>query len=444
MILLQQRGFMQTGNHHNQLNKQICPLIDEIIFNNPINTILKFKKTLSLESKCSELIKEIIKDCEYNKEHKVKRSNALFNTTYLDRATICHSLNKLSFHFKTLKLSIRVKIIFPELLTHLIEKFERLGLAIKSCETIKAKHINERSSFNTFPTDVQIKIITSSSIFVENLKKLYTLDEPLLYRNILPLLIDEGFLKCRMDSYIDEFREIAPYLKTIAVSASLLYQSKINAKQLTSVQALTIDYSNFINLCANETYPGEFAEEIDEEIFHHLGSLPQIEKIELTGAAIYFEDSILSLKKLTNLHTLSLNVLDNSNFTNLTHLKSLKTLKLGFTAENHELAHLGIEISRMTHLKNLYLDLRMEKFLTIKDLRLIVMPSLENLNICYGSYSHHFKSYAIKADDLNDFLKKECPNTNIFLKNTNNYSSNLLSIAGIEEFKEISKLKFYS
>ncbi len=435
---------MQTENNHNQLNKQITPLIDEIIFNNPINSTLKFKKTLSLESKCSELIKEIIKDCEYNKEHKVKRSNSLFNTSYLDRATICQSLNKLSFHLKTLKLSSRVKIIFPELLIHLTEKFERLGLAIQSCEAIKAKHINERLSFNTFPTDIQIKIITSSSIFLESLKKLYTLDEPLLYRNILPLLIDEGFLKCRMDSYIEEFREIAPYLKSIVVSAPLLYQSKINAKQLTSVQSLRIDYSDFISLHAKETYPSEFAEEIDEEIFHHLGSLPQIEKIELTGAAIYFEDSILNLKKLTNLHTLSLNVLDNSSFTNFSHLTSLQTLKLGFTAESHELAQLGIEISRMTHLKNLFLDLRTDKFLTIKNLRMLVTPHLENLNICYGSYKFQGRSYNSDPEDLTDFLKKECPNTNIFIKKLSNYSSNLLSIAGIEEFKELSELKCYS
>jgi|GEM_PF-4335053 len=439
---------MQTNNNYNRLNKQIFPLIDEIIFNNPINSTLKFKKTLSLESKCSELIKEIIKDCEYNKEHKVKRSNALFNTTYLDRATICQSLNKLSLHVKTLKLSSRVKIIFPEFLIHLIEKFEGLRLAIKSCEAIKAKHINERSSFNAFPTDIQIKIITLSTEwpkfynFLEGLKKLYTLDETLLYRNILPLLINRSLFDCR--NIDQEFIEIAPHLKSIDVTALLLNRLKINAKQLSSAQSIKIHYQDFISLHAKETYPGEFAEEIDEEIFQHLGSLPQIEKIELTGADVYIEDSLLSLKKLTNLHTLSLNVLDNSNFTIFSHLTSLQTLKLGLTAENHELAQLGNEISRMTHLKNLYLDLRTEKLLTIKDLRLLVMPHLENLNICYGSYKLHDKSYDSDPHDLSDFLKKECPNTNIFLKIITNKASNSLSIAGIEEFKEILKVKYYS
>lgn len=430
-----------------QLHKQICPLIDEIITNHPINSTLKLKKKLSIESKCTELIKEIIKPCKYDWH---KKDNALFSTTYLDRATICHSLNKLSFHIKTLKLSSRVKVIFPEYLLHLTEKIERLEMAIKLCEAIKAKQINERSSFTAFPTDIQIKIITSVPFsdwpclhnFMSGLKHLYKLDEPLFYRIILPLLINEGLLKVnKMDSYPLEFREIAPYLKSIDVSASLLYQSKINAKQLTSVQSLKIDYLDYINFRTSNLYPGEFSEELDEEIFDHLGFLTQIKKIEFTGCAGYFD--VLSLKKLTNLHTLSLNVSDNSNFTDFSHLTNLQTLKLGFTAEkNEELKSLGYGISRMTHLKNLYLDLTTENFLSAKDLRLLVMPTLENVNICYGSFRS--KSYANDTDDLTDFLKKECPNTNIFLKKINlNKSSNTLSIADIEELKQISKIKFF-
>lgn len=443
---------MQTQN--NQMNRQFCPLIDEIILNNPTDSKLKLKKTLSLESKCNELIKEIIKDCEYNKEHSIKRDNALFSTTYLDRATICHSLNKLSSHIKTLKLSSRVKVFLPtSTLIHLLEKFERLEVAIKSCESIKVKHINERSSFNSLPTDIQIKIITSIPptkwpnlyFFLESLKKLYTLDESLFYRNILPLLIDLGFINCRMDSYSQEFREIAPYLKSIDESAALLNSLKINAKHLTSVQSLKINYQDFISFREKETYLGEFAEEIDEEIFYYLGNLSQLEKIELTGTAVYFEESILNLKKLTNLQTLSLNVLDNSNFTIFSQLTNLRTLKLGFSGENHELKHLGYGISQMTYLKNLYLDLRTEKFLTMNDLRLFVMPHFENLNICYGSYKHYSKPHDSDPADLTVFFKKEYPNTNIFLKKINyNSSSNLLSIAGFEEFKEISKMKLYS
>lgn len=403
---------MQIQEKHNLLNLLICPAVDKIILKNPIiffdftqkssflNQIANKKWVdLSLYTRCQKLINHILKQRE-----------ALFYTTYLDRASIHQSLDKLYLHIKTL--NENQYAIFD--LNHLGSQIKHLRDTIKACESIKIKHIEVITGLQVLPLDVQKIILTIlphnyyinfnfyHSNIIPKLKKLYTLHEPLLYKEILPLLINKGYVTY---DYGEEFNEFAPYLNSHVLKPS--YLMSLNIERIPfATQSLVIT-----SLLKDEDDP---TQKMVSKFFNDINAFPKLKRLEI-DFSIGLNQSV---KNLTNLHTLSLDITDTYGIKNLGFLTNLETLRIGYFGDSDlDMDSITFQMEQMFKLKKVYLEIDPYEKLTFSDLScclesLTGLTRLENLNIYFRRESinldHFFEKFQkTKVDILNNkFINK--------------------------------------